>query len=1082
MKKRLILILLLVAVVAVAASAAFAVTVADAEENDILVVHFYNGSPNEKGELYDFKAWGPDQRDVSWGAYYWIDIGKVSMDVTDDFSFAPDTEGNTNHGIQFTIHFTASEAKAIKAGKKLGLIMVRTYKDELGYWTPYWNSNKGKDLSADRYISVDLSNGRGDIWIIAGDKNNYTTEESAKLAFQRIESANFFDFNRLVMQTTAPVTVNDPIEIYQITDHVNKIDSEWTTPLVTVKASWVSSDGLHSRVDGLGLDKREYKVWPGEELTAESDRYQYTFSYRYNRIIFTNGAEGDAAEQTMDIAFADGATYAVGRKTGNKYAVELNQTATVAASGSREQRTVTFVKPAGWDKVYAYVYGTFDWNADYQIHIGAVSPFNVTANKTRLYLSDEFKSECELPADMEQTLGVTYTPEATTFRVWAPVSTNVQVNFYGTGDELDPDRVRPSEDMHRIANGYGVWELTVKKTDSDPTSDLNGVYYTYSNWLEDEPYETVDVYATAVGVNGTRSMVCDLDATDPNGWEEDLARAQTIRETKSDIGVIWEVHVRDFSISPDSGLTYQGKYLAFTEQNTHVKGSDTLLSGIAYLKDLGVSYVHLNPVFDFATVDEQYINNTDYTTKQNWGYDPKNYNVPEGSYATDAEHGEVRINEFKQMVMALHEAGIGVIMDVVYNHTATADSYLEKTVPGYYYRQQLFNWSDDALNQELSSMYGAASFNTPYWTVNGLGVYNLSDGSGCSNETASERAMFRRYMVDSLVYWASEYHIDGFRFDLMKIHDIKTMQSIRMALNELPGGMGILLYGEPWAAADLGLNYNENDPSYIPADYNSLWRNEMLGIRVFNQEIRNGIKGDNGWAGVPGKGYVQGYTGDSERTKITDGIKGKITSYSGAGNDHAVNYTSSHDNYTLWDQLIVTTVTNRSPTLFTEPNNVLIRKAIMAEALVLTSRGIAFLLAGDEMGRTKYGNHNSYNAQDKINAIDYNRQKEFSLLHDWVKGLIKLRTSFKGIAKGNVNDEDIYVANENCLCYVFYAESGDAYNRVYVLTNPNGGSRTFSIQGEWRILADGTGFHEGNKQSVSGSVTLPAYGTYILVQ
>ena len=421
------------------------------------------------------------------------------------------------------------------------------------------------------------------------------------------------------------------------------------------------------------------------------------------------------------------------------------------------------------------------------------------------------------------------------------------------------------------------------------------------------------------------------------------------------------------------------------------------------------------------------------------------------------------------MVQALHDAGIGVIMDVVYNHTATADSVFEHSVPGYYYRQALDgHWNGSSMD------YTMGTFNRIAWTTNSLGAYNLSDGSGCSNETASERAMFRKYMVDSLVYWASEYHIDGFRFDLMAIHDIVTMQSIRVALNNLPGGMGILVYGEPWAAADLGLDYNLGT-SGVSANLDNLWRDELLGIRAFNPQMREGIKGDNGWGDrAPSRGYVQGNSDAIDRVK--DGINGKFAGNGGAGNNHAITYTTSHDNYTLWDQMIVTTVTNKSPTIYNEPNAVLVRKNMMAATLTLTSRGMSFMLAGEEIARTKYGNHNSYNAQDKVNALDYNRQREFAALYEWYKKLIHLRSDFKGFAKGG--DADIYVDGDNCICYLFSGISGDPYNRVYVLLNPNSEAKTLSIDGSWRVFASASG-----KDTINGgSATLSAYSTLILVQ
>ena len=561
-------------------------------------------------------------------------------------------------------------------------------------------------------------------------------------------------------------------------------------------------------------------------------------------------------------------------------------------------------------------------------------------------------------------------------------------------------------------------------------------------------------------------MVCALDETNPDGWAQDLQKATEIRQNNSQVAVIWEVHVRDFSISPDSGLTYKGKYLAFTEQGTTAKGS-TAKSGIDYLKELGVTYVHLNPVYDFATVDAEYINNTDYTTKQNWGYDPKNYNVPEGSYATDAERGDVRINEFKQMVAALHDAGIGVIMDVVYNHTYTADSYFEKTVPGYYYRQELDNFT--------------GSYGVNAWKTNALGAYNLSDGSGCSNETASEREMYRRYMKDSLKYWAEEYHIDGFRFDLMAIHDVKTINEIRYTLDTLPGGTGILVYGEPWAAGALGM-IEDASQNVIPANSDNL---NALDSRVaaFNDRMREGIKGDNGGS----TGYVQGNM--SGLNKVKAGINGLFLKSSGDGvistaSSHSITYTTSHDNYTLWDQLINTTVRSKSPTVYSERNSIIERKNMLAAALTLTSKGTSFILAGEEMARTKFGNHNSYNAQDKINAIDYGRQEQFSKLSAWYKGLIELRTKrFTSISRGN--DQAIVNSSEDgCLVYTFHKEiATDEYSELTVILNPFSTARTFDYSDGWTIIANENGFDFNSTTKTSGgSVTLPAYTCYILVK
>lgn len=920
-----------------------------ADNNGKVIVHFYNGD-NE----YTYSEWN-GQSDVRWGSYYWIDSGKVVESGTSsssqelDYDFSREVNGVVNNGRIFRIELNAIETAAVKQGKKLGLIMVRSYTDNLGYLTPYWYGNAGKDLSSDRYLSIEFdSNNEYHVWIIAGDKTNYTSLEEAKSAFERVQSAKFDDFNNLLIQTTKAITKNTVIQLYKDTDLSNGLGGELYKDNLHV--STLSADGLTGTISGLNM---------------END---------------------------------------------------------------------------------------FDWNADYQVYIKEVSAFRTSCIKTRLYLSDKFQKECVPSSDIE--LGAIYSKDSTTFRLWAPVSTNVKVNLYKSGNELSTTLYSPAIDM--IKGEKGVWEITVD-------GDLNGVYYTYTNYVEGDVKEVVDVYANAVGVNGNRGMVCDLDSTDPDGWDKDLENAVKLRENNSPNAVIWEIHVRDFSIAADNGITYKGKYLAFTEQDTHVKGDDTIKTGIGYLKDLGVNYVHLNPVYDFATVDEEYNNNTDYKTKQNWGYDPKNYNVPEGSYATNAEDGEVRINEFKQMVQALHDAGIGVIMDVVYNHTYTSDSYFEQTVPGYYYRQAL----SDA----------TGSFGKKAWTTNSLGLYNLSDGAGCSNETASERAMYRKYMIDSVVYWADEYHIDGFRFDLMAIHDVDTMNQIRYALNELPGGENILMYGEPWSGGLLGLEDG------ISANADNLYLLDS-GIKAFNDRMRNGIRGSND----PSSGYVQGNTSTYTLNQVMAGINGLFLNYNGNGcisedASHTVTYSTAHDNYTLWDQLISTTVGDKSPTVFSEYNSVIEKKNMMAATLVLTSKGTSFILAGEEIARTKYGNHNSYNAQDKINAIDYYRQEDFSKLYNWYKGLIELRTKRFVSMSAGTKQATVTDHKNGCISYTYTRENKkDEYKNLKILLNPSSECVTIDISGSWTYIADGVSFDFDSTKTVTNTITLPAYGSVILVQ
>lgn len=347
-------------------------------------------------------------------------------------------------------------------------------------------------------------------------------------------------------------------------------------------------------------------------------------------------------------------------------------------------------------------------------------------------------------------LGYTLKQKTTIFKVWAPTAKSVDVNIYRSGNSWEQDLV----ETHRMKKReQGIWSIRIQE-------NLEGYYYTYLVNVDGKTVETQDVYTKACGVNGKRSMILDLHKTNPEGWEKD-----SFHYPAEILSILYELHIRDFSYDVNSGVPaeYRGKYKAFTCTKTTLEGKGEKPTCLSYLKELGISHVHLLPTYDYITVDESRPDIDQF----NWGYDPENYSVPEGSYSTDPFHGEVRIREFKEMVQALHKAGIGVVMDVVYNHTYAKDSCFQKTVPYYYYR------------------------------LNTDGTF--SNGSGCGNETASERKMYRKYMIDSICHWATEYHIDGFRFDLMGIHDIETMNEIRAALDALPNGKQILMYGEPWA-------------------------------------------------------------------------------------------------------------------------------------------------------------------------------------------------------------------------------------------------------------------------------------------
>ena len=488
--------------------------------------------------------------------------------------------------------------------------------------------------------------------------------------------------------------------------------------------------------------------------------------------------------------------------------------------------------------------------------------------------------------------------------------------------------------------------------------ELHGKFYTYVIETDGESVETADPYCVACGANSLRSMVVDLAKTNPAGWDKDVKPNIPIEEA-----VIYETHVKDFSYDEKSGVSAdkRGKYIAFTEDDTYYvdDNGEKYPTCVNYLKHLGVTYVHLLPIADSGSVDEAeaYYNPAD---QFNWGYDPMLYNVPEGYYSTNPFDGTVRINEMKQLVMALHKAGIGVVMDVVYNHTYKTDNPLHYTAPYYYHRID----------------------------ENG----DFSNASGCGNETASEHEMYRNFMVNSILYWAKEYHIDGFRFDLMGIHDTETMNAIRAALNELPNGDKILLYGEPWMAGPTAMA-----EGFIPATTANA---EHLddGIFIFSDAIRDAVKGSVFEADEPAyiNSTVEGASEFVEDLKKAMVLPIRIT------------YVSAHDNFTLYDKLLMSVETEIEETVAAVkkygkgvPNDAFKRKeniakiSKMAAGIYFTSAGIPFFQAGEEFLRTKYGEDDSYKSSADINKLDWKRAYENKDIVEYYASLIKMRKEHK---------------------------------------------------------------------------------------
>jgi pullulanase len=598
-------------------------------------------------------------------------------------------------------------------------------------------------------------------------------------------------------------------------------------------------------------------------------------------------------------------------------------------------------------------------------------------------------------------LGATYTPRATVFRVWAPTARHVEVLLFQTGHQHEKPRIIPMQ-----SDVKGTWVVQV-------AGDLGLHYYRYGlhHAGHAQPVEAVDPYAVAVGANGNRAMITSLRDTDPKGWAADT-KPPFVQPTDA---IIYEVHVRDFTIHASSGSSQPGAYLGLAARGA--RGTGNTKTGVDHLRELGVTHVHLLPIADFASIDE-----TGKSGQYNWGYDPKNYNVPEGSYATDPYDGRVRVREFKQMVQGLHKAGLRVVLDVVYNHTYHAnDSHLNHLVPGYYYRQ----------NPEGG----------------------FSNGSGCGNETASDRSMVRKMMIDSLVHWVREYHVDGFRFDLMGLHDLETMAQIRKEMDKIDPS--ILLYGEGWTGGD----------SPLPFEKRAMKTNVSVLPRIaaFNDTIRDAIKGHVAQHLEPG--FIQGGIGLEERLKTGIVASVKHPQIPFAGKDrwsgpwakephHCVTYDSCHDNHTLWDKILLTTP-KRS-----EADRIRMNK--LAAAIVLTSQGIAFLHAGEEMLRTKKGHENSYNLPDAVNAIDWRRKVRYAEVFKYYQGLVALRKAHPALRMSSAaairkNLAFLPMPSPGMVGYCVCGEEvGDTSEWLVVLFNATAKSQRIDLpESGWVVLVNG---------------------------
>ena len=594
------------------------------------------------------------------------------------------------------------------------------------------------------------------------------------------------------------------------------------------------------------------------------------------------------------------------------------------------------------------------------------------------YLTKEFEDKYNYAG----SLGAKVDERGTVIRLWSPIAESVDLRLYDNGSTGEAETIIPMKLCDR-----GVWEYAVNE-------NLSGKYYDFALKIKGKTNISTDPYAKACGVNGKRSMIIDLNTTNPNGWGDDKAPFKGAED------IIYELHVKEFSYDKNAGFpeNVRGKYKAFTVDNTTLRNEGKFPTGLNYIKELGVSHIQLLPVYDFASVDE-----AGGEDGFNWGYDPLNYNVPEGSYASDAARGEVRIREFKEMIQAIHNKGLRVIMDVVYNHTFSLDNALQNSMPYYHYRL-------DAEGE-------------------------LSDGSACGNDIASEMPMTEKYIIDSVLYWCEEYHIDGFRFDLMGLLTVDLMNKVQKALDEAYGRGEKLIYGEPWTAAK---THMEKGAKGAVKD-NVKLLDENIGI--FSDDIRDSIKGHVFYEEVAG--FVNG------NLKQTDKIEEGLTSF-GLSPNHIISYVSCHDNHTLWDKLTITTGDEAERR----------KQNKLAAAIYMSCQGRVFIYSGEEYLRTKNGEHNTFNMPIGLNKMDWELTEKNKDMVSFYKELIGLRKEMTGLCDKSKTAKDnitTFVKEEGLLgVKVANKETSlvkPTYKEALIIFNANKEEKTITLpEGKYKLL------------------------------
>ncbi len=761
-----------------------------------------------------------------------------------------------------------------------------------------------------------------------------------------------------------------------------------------------------------GTDSDRFAIIEGRETVIylkSGDQYQYTSNDGGKTLVQIKKLSMVGIINSNEISFS---------VTPSAKITDFSQ---IRITDGENEIPVVSVSPMGRlsGQFYVKIDGDFDLSKIYSIEVDGYGSAPIVP--TKIFDSEYFADTYHYDGN---DLGAVINGDNTTFKVWAPTASKVVLNLFEAGNDCDAYKT-----VEMVRGEKGVWSHT--------EACGHGTYYTYTVTTSVGTQEAVDPYAKAAGVNGKRGMVVDLSLTNPNGWNTDTYRTDIKSYSEA---IIWEVHVRDFS-NKLSEAQNKGKYLAFTERG--LVNADGIPVGVDYLVDLGITHVHLLPVYDYASVDETKNN------QFNWGYDPQNYNVPEGSYSTDPYNGEVRIKEFKQMVQALHDAGIGVIMDVVYNHTYDANSNLNKIVPYYYYR------------------YTATGAN--------------SSASGCGNDTASERYMFGKYMVDSTSYWMEEYHLDGFRFDLMGLHDIETMQEVESAVHTI--NPNAIIYGEGWSMTTIS--------GAVTADQKNISKinptgDAIGGIAVFNDTIRDALKGSV--FDTASQGYINGNATSTNLKKILFSMNGGNDRYFGQSdawivkNSMVINYMSAHDNNTLWDKLILS-VPGATEDQLNQMNN-------LGAAIIMVSKGTPFWQAGEEMLRTKpLGNgeydHNSYMSSDEVNNIDWSvldgESRQYNTML-YYRGLIELRKTYGIFGSNDTVLKYSELSNGGAAVrYGYLDENGEFVAQALVVINPSETNLTYFLSAEWNLVADSERAGSEVLAKESGMITVDSIGIRVYV-